>query len=154
MLERILHPTDLSPGAEHARREVVRLARANGADVIVLHVLEGIPDTSSIALPSRGWQPVRDARLDWVHDAVGAPAAMIRKAGIDARPMLRFGRPHEEIVDAAREAAADLIVMGASEPRGRRRRLGSGVVGRVIRSAPCPVLVVPRTGRAGTSAGE
>ncbi len=153
MIRRILHATDLSASAEHARHEVVRLARANGADVIVLHVLEGVPDASPITLPSRGWQPVRDARLDWVHEAVDAPAATIRNAGIDARPMLRFGRPHEEIIDAAREAAADLIVMGASEARGTRRLLGRSVTGRVIRTAPCPVLAVPRVGRARVGAG-
>ncbi len=57
----------------------------------------------------------------------------------------RGGEPHAGIVDAAREAAADLLVI---RRRGRRGLLAQLLVGemvsQVLAHAPCDVLVVPR----------
>lgn len=57
---------------------------------------------------------------------------------------VRIGHPDEEIIALAHEARADAIVMG-HHGEGRRsvRRLFAGnTVERVLRVAPCPVLVV------------
>ena len=68
-----------------------------------------------------------------------------QSSGGQARLMamhFRAGRPDKAIVTLAREIGADLIVV-ASEPTTRFQRwLGGSVADRIVRSAPCPVVVV------------
>jgi nucleotide-binding universal stress UspA family protein len=55
---------------------------------------------------------------------------------------LREGTPVEEILNAARETSADLIVMGTHGRTGLPHVLLGSVAERVVRSAQCPVLTV------------
>lgn len=63
--------------------------------------------------------------------------------GLKTETVLRVGKPYEEIVDAAKELGADLIVIGSHgySGVGRLLLLGSNAE-RVVRYAPCAVLVV------------
>ncbi len=69
-------------------------------------------------------------------------AAKARTAGVPARSALRSGVPFKEIVAAATDERADLIVMGTHGRGGINRALLGSVADRVIRLAPCPVLTV------------
>jgi len=62
--------------------------------------------------------------------------------GVEATSELRQGAPDAEVFEAVAEHDASLIVIGTSARSGLRRALG-GVAQRIIRRAPCPVLVVP-----------
>ena len=55
---------------------------------------------------------------------------------------VRGGRPHQEIVQLAREIDADLIILSTRGQSGLKRVLLGSTAERVVRSAPCPVLVV------------
>lgn len=52
------------------------------------------------------------------------------------------GKIHERIVAVAAEERCDLIVMGKRNKRGLMKFIGDNVINKVLRSAPCPVLVV------------
>jgi hypothetical protein len=65
--------------------------------------------------------------------------ALATAAGVAARTELRSGAVPSELLAAAREHAADLIVLGA----GPARR--GGVAHQVTGAAACPVLIVPGT---------
>jgi nucleotide-binding universal stress UspA family protein len=52
------------------------------------------------------------------------------------------GRPGKVIVEAATDRGADLIVMGTHGRSGFDRLIMGSVTERVLRSAPCPVVVV------------
>ncbi|OGL01989.1 MAG: hypothetical protein A3I14_00220 [Candidatus Rokubacteria bacterium RIFCSPLOWO2_02_FULL_73_56] len=65
-----------------------------------------------------------------------------RAAGCRVRTLLRVGVPYREVVAAAKEEQADLVLL-ATHGRGEVHRLLVGsVADRVIRMAPCPVLTV------------
>ncbi len=65
-----------------------------------------------------------------------------RAAGCKVRTMLRVGVPYREVVAAAKDERADLVLL-ATHGRGQVHRLLVGsVADRVIRMAPCPVLTV------------
>jgi nucleotide-binding universal stress UspA family protein len=69
-------------------------------------------------------------------------AAAATADGCKVVTMLRVGDPHREIIDAANDEHADLIVM-ATHGRGEVHRLLVGsVADKVIRMASCPVLTV------------
>jgi nucleotide-binding universal stress UspA family protein len=57
---------------------------------------------------------------------------------------VRVGRPHEEIVAEAGAESSELIIMAGPKPSRWKRLLGLGTIERVVRSAPCPTLVLPR----------
>jgi nucleotide-binding universal stress UspA family protein len=56
--------------------------------------------------------------------------------------VLRAGTPHEQIVGAAQDEKADVIVIGTHGRTGVNRMLLGSVAERVVRLAPCPVLTV------------
>jgi nucleotide-binding universal stress UspA family protein len=55
---------------------------------------------------------------------------------------VRVGRPDQQLVQLARELKADLLVVGTHGRTGLERMFLGSVAERVLRSAPCPVLVV------------
>jgi nucleotide-binding universal stress UspA family protein len=58
------------------------------------------------------------------------------------KPIIRQGRPATEIVEAAREIEADLIVIATHGHTGLKHVLLGSVAENVVRHAPCPVLTV------------
>jgi len=62
--------------------------------------------------------------------------------GVPAECQIRRGDPFEEIIAAANNLRADLIIMGHTGRRGTARMLIGSVTQRVLDYAPCPVLVM------------
>lgn len=73
---------------------------------------------------------------------LSALVAEAQTAGVDAVAQIRTGVPAESIVEAAREAKAELIVVGTHGRTGFERLVLGSVAERVVREAPCPVLTV------------
>ena len=68
---------------------------------------------------------------------------MAASRGIIAEDFVREAESADEvIIELARKANIDLIVMGSHGRTGLKRLLMGSVTERVISSAPCPVLVV------------
>jgi nucleotide-binding universal stress UspA family protein len=139
---KILIPLDGSDLAEEALGAAVPLARAFGAPVILLGVLDltaGMYDVYSEA-----FSPVDlRAQLETFLEAALARAqAVVEREGLSASHTLRVGVPPEEIAALAQEEGVDLIVMTTHGRKGLSHVLLGSVAERVIRTAPCPVLVV------------
>jgi nucleotide-binding universal stress UspA family protein len=62
--------------------------------------------------------------------------------GLTAQSQTRRGDPFEEVIAAANDLGADLIIMGHTGRRGTSRVLIGSVTQRVLDYAPCPVLVM------------
>ncbi len=69
------------------------------------------------------------------------PSAAERLAGGPVRAILESGSPAEQIVHAARSGRFDLVVTGTQTRHGLGRLLLGSVAERVVREAPCAVLV-------------
>jgi nucleotide-binding universal stress UspA family protein len=61
---------------------------------------------------------------------------------LTVRRVLRTGVSWQEIVDLATDERADLVVIGTYGRSGMDRLLLGSVADRVVRLAPCPVLMV------------
>ena len=139
---RILHPTDFSPASSGAYRQAVQLAKANRAELLVVHVL------APLVLPTDGYVSPK------VYDEMNAAAqaegrkhldALVRRAkqaGVRARGLLLEGVPHERIAQAARSRKADMVVVGTHGRTGFSRFFLGSVASRVLAVSPCPVLTV------------
>jgi nucleotide-binding universal stress UspA family protein len=139
-IHHILVAHDFSATADAALDYALGLARTLGARISVVNAYE---------IPSLGAPEVLVLATDWTkqfevvaREHLDKVIARVRGVGLDAEPVLRKGAAWREIVAAAKDTKADLVVVG-SEGRGLvgRTLLGS-VAERVVRTAPCPVLVV------------
>jgi nucleotide-binding universal stress UspA family protein len=139
---RIVVPTDFSSCAEEAWTTAQRLARAFGSELILVHVMVE-PTFYSGAPFARGiGQEVYTAARRWAERELEAWVAKAKASGLQARVQLRVGVAHDEIVAAATDERADLVVIGTHGRGGLNRALLGSVADRVIRLAPCPVLSV------------
>ena len=137
-LERVLVAHDFSDRSELGFQYGVSLSRRFGAELHLLHVLRE-PESDA---PELAWVPGMAQCL--YHSSVrrlqAAAPSELEAAG-KVRAVVLKGRPYEEILSCAGENEIDLICMGADGvDRGPRALFGSNV-DRVIRQAPCPVLV-------------
>ncbi len=137
---RILIPTDGSDGVKPAVRKGIGLARLLGGEVLGLYVI----DSAGFAtIPGEfQWEALRSAFQDQARAALGFLDATARDAGVTASTRVSEGHPSAEIIRAAAEWPADLIVMGTLGRSGIAHLLLGSVAERVIRHAPCPVMVV------------
>ncbi|MFN2388765.1 MAG: universal stress protein [Actinomycetota bacterium] len=132
MYSRILVGTDGFGPAAAAVARAAGLAKVTGAELIVLHAYA--PPDSVYGLP-RPPQPGIDAAQGVLDDAAAKHAD-----GISLRTELRQGEPAEELVAAAQEEGADLVMVGNVGMRSRFT-LGS-VPNQVSHHAPCDVWIV------------
>lgn len=142
MYATILVPTDGSDGANGAVETGLTLAARFDAAFHALYVVDERFVAAEYDAAVEEAEREGERALD---DAGRAGAA----AGVDVEKHLRRGIPHEEILDAADDYGADLVVVGRVGRTGLDRFLNLGsVADRVVRASPVQVLTVPLPGDA------
>jgi nucleotide-binding universal stress UspA family protein len=135
VLRHILVATDFGPAADAALTYGRALARNFGATLHVLHVTENFflrptvadPHTLKTALARRLEALLNDQD----------------RCSLRARATLETSdHPADAIIDYARQADIDLIIMGTHGRIGMSQLFVGSVAERVVRTAPCPVLTV------------
>lgn len=136
---RILCPIDFSEASRAAVHQAARLAQPNGLGITLLHVLDlpvryaGDPNVAGFVedLDRQGARHLNE----W--------AAELRtrtSAPVEART--RIGSPGPQTLSMLdSESTFDLVVVGSHGRTGVRRALLGSVAERIVRHAPCPVLV-------------
>lgn len=133
----ILAPVDFSEPSLDALPHALALARKYEAQLTLLHVLQPLhPDLLIDTTQSQ-----RDARVA-AHERLTKLADATKKAWPRTGRELRAGQPVATITALARRTNADVIVMGTHGRTGIKGALIGSVAERVVRHAPCPVLVV------------
>ncbi|WP_135823808.1 universal stress protein [Halorussus ruber] len=132
--ERILIPTDGSPGATAAVEHGIALAERLEATVRVLYVIEG-----ERGLPSIG-DPLRDEAVE----VVEAVAEQVSEREVALSTHVQPGIPHEVINNFVSAYGIDLVTMGTHGRSGVRRHLLGSVTERVLRTSDAPILTVRR----------
>ena len=138
-IERILVPLDFSRASIQALDHAVSLAKQFRAAVHLLHVhppdeAASVPGAAHVLLQSAEAIERLNEELTGIHRErveLFCPECC----------HIRGGRPHQEIVGLAREIRADLIVLSTRGYSGLKHLLLGSTAERVIRAAPCPVLV-------------
>jgi nucleotide-binding universal stress UspA family protein len=141
-LRKVLFPTDFSEPSEAAWSYALALAKEFGAEILLLHVVAEPPRLAEAY--EMGFTPERFIKAA-SDEARRQMTDMIAKAAdwkVSISPQVRKGVEFREIIQAAREAAADIIVMGTHGRTGLAHALIGSVAEKVVRKAPCPVLTV------------
>lgn len=146
---KILFATDLSRSAEGAEVYASTLAASWGATLTVISVLEFPPGLN----PE---YPVNRLYLaELMKQATRGLVAVKERTsarGVVAQTRIATGIPSEEVSAAARAEGTDLVVVGTVGKTGLEHVLLGSTAERIIRTAPCPVLVV-RTERSRAEQG-
>lgn len=134
MYNKILVPVEM--GALEKGERILRKAASlvdPGGDIILLNVVEDAPTYLAIDLPV-------DLIESAIRDAKDKLAELKEKTGLAVRTEIRCGAAAAEILAAAKEHGADLIVVASHTPDYTNYFLGA-TADRVVRHAVCSVLV-------------
>jgi universal stress protein E len=140
---RVLVATDLSAGGDEAVRQGDAWARADGGELILVHIVPNLLRSNPL-FPQRG-QAETAGLLDMEQAAARAvqerAEALTGREPGSLRVIIDNGAPDACIVEIAERVAATLVVVGSSGMTGLARLLLGNVALRVVRHAHAPVLV-------------
>lgn len=139
MAKKILIASDGSEFTSGAVREAINAARACGAQLHAMVAVQTNPEYEALA-PQLVEKADRDARVHL--EEIQRRAA---SAGVGCEISVRHGaEPYREVVDAAAEVGADLLVIGRRGRTGLMHLMMGSTAYKIIGHANCAVLVVPR----------
>lgn len=145
--KRIIAATDFSDDSKLAIFYGQRLAKEFSAKLFVCHVLS-VPTGYGEALPD---PVIHQSRL--MDQAAEQFFRMMEGQPIDWEPVVSVGGAASEITRVAEEKKVDLVICATHGRSGLKRLVLGSVTERLMRSLPCPVLVVrPQTEDVGLSA--
>jgi len=140
----ILFPTDFSGCANYALPYAAAIARATGARIVCVHVVEPIVPAvgyTGLAEP----MPIADI-ADQLEDSAEQQLPKLAEseecAGLSVEEIIVHGDPAAEIVRVAAERKVDLIVISSHGRTGLGRMIFGSTAEAIVRHASCPVLVV------------
>lgn len=142
-LRRILHPTDFSRASGAAFKKAVEMAKADRAQLLLVHVLAPpVPIAGEGYISPKVYDDLETSARKYAQKQLSALQAKARAAGVKAVTLLLEGVVHEEIARAAKSKKADLIVIGTHGRTGLAEFFLGSVASRVVAAARCPVLTV------------
>ena len=140
-IKSILVPIDFSTASKKALQYAVPFARQFGAKLTLLHVVEPVatPDFANsfpLMMENDKVKAASRGQLEHIIKEQAIAPKLVEKT------LVRFGRSFHEIADAARTLKVDLIIISTHGYTGFKHALLGSTTERVVRHAPCPVLVV------------
>jgi nucleotide-binding universal stress UspA family protein len=139
--KKILYATDFSEHARPPFERALELARATGASVTMLHVIE--PPVYALSegalmrpnMMEELQRVAEQAMIEW--KGIGHAFA----PGVAINTLVSHGTVWDQVVNEAK-AGYDLVVVGTHGRTGIKRVVMGSVAERVARHAPCAVLIV------------
>lgn len=141
MYTHMLCTLDGSPLAEQALPHAVAMARAFGARLTLLRVVE-VPPLPVLPELATVEVELLPQLLEEARAYINAKVGELRQQGLDVEGEVVEGRAAEAIADYAAEHSIDLIVMATHGRSGLSRWAFGSVAERVLRQAHCPVLLI------------
>jgi nucleotide-binding universal stress UspA family protein len=136
--EKILAAVDGSPFSDAVVEQAISLGSVCHSRIFVIGVIDLYPEQMAVA------PTLVEKMSEEVREHLDRAKQKIDQAAFSCETIVRMGgKPHEFIVQEAKERAIDLIIMGTHGKSGIKRVLLGSVAQNVIGNAPCPVLVVP-----------
>jgi nucleotide-binding universal stress UspA family protein len=138
----IVIPVDFKEQSLIALRQSYNLARLTNSEITLLYVLD-----EDIIKPLQDIDDSKSDYEDYLRAGIGLRLTELAtkvhgESGIKVNTMIRTGKIYEQIVEAARELDATLIVMGTMGAVGLKKRILGSNASRVVREASCPVITI------------
>jgi nucleotide-binding universal stress UspA family protein len=141
-LNRILVPIDFSEHSRKALQYAIPFAEQFKASIDLLYVVEPTIYPADFSFGQVGFPNVEDElRQRGAEELKSLIAKEIGKR-VPAKQVIRTGKAFYEIREYAREESVDLIIIATHGHSGVEHVLFGSTAEKVVRHAPCPVLVV------------
>jgi len=142
MYKKILVAVDLTADTSPIAERAKALAKIHGADISLLHVIEPVPLVTPFDVPDVMAPTVLQTQDELVAGAQKRLERLAADLGVPpSRAEVIVGNTQAEIVRAASEGGADLVVLGGRERHGLSL-LVDFTEDAVLHKAACDVLVV------------
>jgi nucleotide-binding universal stress UspA family protein len=135
----ILCTTDLSDTSEQAIAYGIALAQEFQAHLIICHCID-LPAPSIYGEAYLAPEEQLNRNIDYAGRWI---AERMEGRLVDWEPLLIVGHAADEINRVAREQAVDIALTATHGRRGLKRLLLGSVTERLMRTLPCPLLVIP-----------
>lgn len=143
MIRRIVHPSDFSKASGAAFKKAVEMAKADRAELMVIHVVSPIvPMAGEGYVSPKMYEEIAASTRSWAQKQLDKLLAKAKQTGVRAKGFVLEGGAHEQIVRFAKSKRADLLVLGTHGRSGLAKLFLGSVAGRVVTGATCPVLTV------------
>jgi nucleotide-binding universal stress UspA family protein len=141
-LRQILVPIDFSEHSKNALKYAIPFAAQFNAAVHLLYVVEPTIYPADFSFGQIGFPNVEEELR--TRGAAELDALIAKEIGgrVQAQKSVRTGKPFFEINEYAREEGINLIIIATHGHSGMEHILFGSTAEKVIRKAPCPVLVV------------
>jgi len=133
MYKKILVALALDHGHGLRAMEVARRLKADGGEIIALHVIEQIPGFAGLYVTDKDENKIRKLAEEAIAERIGDQK--------DAETLIIAGHPGRSITDHAEEIGADCIIVG-SHKLGLTDFLLGSTAARIVRHSPCSVHVL------------
>jgi len=136
---KILVAYDGSEPSRKALDKAIEMARCSGAELALLTVTESV---CPLGVTEHECGLMDDILRRQTEEILGSIKKDLEVRSVAVKTMVRRGAPAEEIVRAAREESADMIVVGSHGRHGASKLLLGSVSSRVSSLAECSVVII------------
>jgi nucleotide-binding universal stress UspA family protein len=141
--QRIMVAVDGSDTAQRGLQEAINFAKDQKAQLAIVHVIDIVVVDGAEEFSEK----YIDSMRDYARETIEQARKTVQAAGIEAQvqsPEIVTTAYHvaDTIAKAVQDWKADLLVVGTHGRRGVNRLLLGSVAERVVRVAPCPLLLV------------
>ncbi|HVN49735.1 MAG TPA: universal stress protein [Bacteroidota bacterium] len=144
-LKRLLVPIDFSTHSKNALKYAIPFAEQFSASIDLIYVVEPAIYPADFSIGQVGFPNIEDELRTRGSNELDELIEKEIANRVPARRVVRTGKPFYEILQYAEEENIDLIVIATHGHSNVEHILFGSTAEKVVRRAPCPVLVV-RTG--------
>lgn len=142
-MKKILVPTDFSDHAYYALKVAAQIAKQNGGEIFLLHMLE-LPHQGSDALGSGHDLPeimlFKNSAINKLEDLMDDPVL----EGLKVSEIIQFELAFDGIMNVSQKNNVDLIVMGSHGASGFKEMFIGSNAEKVVRNSEIPVLIIKK----------
>ncbi len=137
-ISRIFCATDFSRFAEEVVTYGIRLAKEFNAGLYICHVVD-LPSVSMYGEAVAGPIEYQNRFMEYARQEI---ERLVGSESIEYTPLVTIGNTTEEINRLAKDHAADLVITATHGRSGLKRLFLGSVTERLMRTLPCPLLVL------------
>jgi universal stress protein A len=140
--DKILVAIDFSENSDYAFDYALTLAKQFSSQLVVLHVINEPVDLRGFYVPHISFEQLEKEIEDGAEKMMDKFCSARLGNFANASTNIMSGIPYEEIIRAAKDMDASLIVLGTHGRTGLDHLIFGSTAERVVRGAACPVLTI------------
>lgn len=138
----ILVAIDFSDSSDNAFQLALSMAQKYTAHLVILHVINEPIDLRGFYVPHISYEKLEEEIVEGAEKMMQSFCRLHLDDFSDFKTTIVPGMPHEQILQQAEEAGADLIILGTHGRTGLDHVLFGSTAEKVVRKSKFPVLTV------------